>query len=173
MSLYGVMFGERQEAGDLVHALGLRRRDMGRYRDCWIIEREGKRMVALLTRLGGANRPDYPTEIAYLRAGKGFIADEDDAFDETFATFLYAVPEGFEQLPALPEYRQRFEDHMARMKAGTLTPEEQARQDAFVASMKKQVGNLSEVEGLTIVKAGSAKRMTEIAEKLGVKVIKV
>lgn len=172
MSLYSIMFGERPEAGDLVHALGLQRRRMGRYRDCYVIERKGKRMVALLTRLGGANRPDYPAEIAYLHTGKGFIADEDDAFDETFATFLYAVPDGFEQLPTLPEFRERYEDHMARMKAGKLTPEEQARQDALVASMRKQMGNLSEVEGLTIVSAGSAKRMTEIAEKLGVKVIK-
>lgn len=59
--------------------------DFPRFRDAYInIEEDDPRLV-VMTRTGGGNREGYQTENEAIRQLPGFIKDEDDDFDSTFA----------------------------------------------------------------------------------------
>lgn len=89
MSLYNAIFGENQNADTLLAALNLRKEDIPRYRDCYL---EGDEIV-VYTRTGGGNREYYEAENQFLREMEGFISDEDDDYDCTFANFRYKASE--------------------------------------------------------------------------------
>lgn len=116
MSLYNALFGVNPMAGLLMHALGIESGDVPRFRDCWLDTEGPKYLIALHTRTGGGNRAMYECEAsarrnypeyfdgkddpsgpwnADLRKLPGFVFDEDDDFDNTYATFFYEVPEAF------------------------------------------------------------------------------
>ena len=50
-------------------------------------------LVVIRTRTGGGNREEYEEENEKLRALQGFIKDEDDDFDCTYAYWHYEIPE--------------------------------------------------------------------------------
>lgn len=59
--------------------------------------------IHVYTRTGGGNREYYENctdgpSNNDLRAVGGYVADEDDDFDCTFATFRFAAPEGWSRL---------------------------------------------------------------------------
>jgi len=56
-----------------------------------------ERYIYILTRLGGGNRPDYQREIDEMRAMPEYVTDYDDAFDSTYATFVFEVKGKWEQ----------------------------------------------------------------------------
>lgn len=113
MSMYGMVFGQSGAADTLLGVLGLSRSDFYRYRDCYLTE-VGE--IAVYTRGGGNNRecPCHdifstcshegdcddaghdegcvePTQQAN-RAHPCYLRDEDDDFDNTYATFYFRVP---------------------------------------------------------------------------------
>ena len=126
MSLYNHMFGVNSNALTLLKILGTSEEGVPRFRDCFITE--GK--ICIHTRTGGGNREYYESEEACrenypgdfggddapcgpwnadLRALPGFISDEDDDFDSTYANFYYEFPAAYaDDLKALeldaPDY---------------------------------------------------------------------
>lgn len=88
MSLYNSIMGYGPALGPSLAALGAELAKIPRLRDC--ILKDGK--IAILTRTGGNNREDYKKGNDYMRSLPGFITDEDDEFDHTFAWFWYAFP---------------------------------------------------------------------------------
>lgn len=69
-----------------------------RFRDCFLgddehPEYDGK--IHIYTRVGGGNREDYQAEIGEMRGLDGYITDYDDSFDDTYATFIYEIPEKY------------------------------------------------------------------------------
>lgn len=105
MSLYQAMFGTCPAADILLRMLGTEQAKVPRFRDCYL---DGER-IAIHTRTGGGNREwyesrqclvdHYGSEEDYqgpfnadLRKLPGFLYDEDDDFDSTYATFYYSWP---------------------------------------------------------------------------------
>lgn len=93
MSLYNNLFGVNPYAILLLGILGTNYRLVPRFRDVYVKDGE----IVLYTRTGGGNRDYYdfcegPSN-ADLRQLSGYLRDEDDPHDPTFAHFYYAVPE--------------------------------------------------------------------------------
>ena len=105
MSLYNAVHGHNPLAGIVLAALGLTPNDVPRLRDAWF-DAENDRLV-VYTRTGGGNRDYYDTKAGNLEEGgegegpfnedlrdvAGFLSDEDDDFDSTYASFYYSIPD--------------------------------------------------------------------------------
>ena len=101
--LYNMIFGMNDKADAILATLGLTRADVGRFRDCFVAERQ----IAVYTRNGGGNREhwdSYKSEegenckcpgctIQYgLRKHPQYVTDRDDDFDSTYATIYFRFP---------------------------------------------------------------------------------
>jgi len=71
--------------------LGLAPADVGRFRDCFVANGE----IAIYTRNGGGNRPDYWEVFEKLSRHPSYLRDEDDEFDSTYATIYFSFPKEF------------------------------------------------------------------------------
>lgn len=99
MSMYNLMFGTNRAAGVLLSMLGLRVRDVPRFRDCWL----EKDTIVLLTRTGGGNREAYEYPDAdnegicneNLRKLPEYLRDEDWEMDSTYARFYFNFPDKY------------------------------------------------------------------------------
>lgn len=107
MSLYNALFGVNAHAPMLLSFLGVTVNDVPRFRDCYV--EDGK--IVIYTRTGGGNRDAYELggddQQEYnqdgpfnddLRALPGFVRDEDDDFDCTYAYFYYEPSEDVAKL---------------------------------------------------------------------------
>lgn len=118
MSFYNAVFGENALADAILATLGLTRGDVGRFRDCFVHNGE----IAVYTRNGGGNREAYQGTINKLSEHPCYVRDEDDDFDETYATIYFRFPEEFaEELKKLDtnepfDPSQRWLDAIAAMK---------------------------------------------------------
>ena len=92
MSLYNQIFGYNPIAPTLLLILQLDPQKIPRFRDAYIDDLGN---IVIYTRTGGNNRATYASENQALREIPGFIRDEDDDYDETFAKFTYEVAEPF------------------------------------------------------------------------------
>lgn len=86
MSLYNMVHGENPMASVFLSILGLTRREIPRYRDCWW---DGEHLC-ILTRTGGPNRPDYDHSV--LTSQPTYVRDHDEPKDNTYAVFYFALP---------------------------------------------------------------------------------
>lgn len=108
MSLYNALHGVNPIADILLSLVGVSPNDVPRFRDCYIDENKN---IAIHTRTGGGNRdfyenaarckanyPEYFEEGKEpfsgpwnddLRALPGYLYDQDDDFDCTYATFYF------------------------------------------------------------------------------------
>lgn len=118
MSLYNMLFGVNPLSGIVLESLGLTPNDVPRFRDAYY-DADLNRLV-IYTRTGGGNRDYYDSEQSRraeygsyddvdpdtyagpynddLRDIVGFMFDEDDDFDCTYAYFYFAVPVAFEPI---------------------------------------------------------------------------
>lgn len=88
MSLYNSMFGFNPACVIVMPMLGRKQEEYPRFRDCFV--EDGK--IAIYTRVGGYNRGQgYGEEALYQ--DPNFVSTYDDAFDNTYATYLFNVPE--------------------------------------------------------------------------------
>ena len=62
--------------------------DVPRFRDAYF----HNGMLVLYTRTGGGNREAYAEQNQKLRELPGYVSDDDDTFDSTFANFRYNPP---------------------------------------------------------------------------------
>lgn len=89
--LYNMVFGYNDLAGPLLMELGIDPKDVPRFRDCFL--HANGESVVIYTRTGGGNRTEYAEENAELTRRAGYLRDEDDSYDSTYALFHFAVPE--------------------------------------------------------------------------------
>ncbi len=91
MSMYNMIHGVNETAPILLLAAGFRPEIVKhpglRFRDCYCNE-DGTEII-LYTRIGGGNREAHADTIEKLRGRPNYIRDEDDSFDETFASFYF------------------------------------------------------------------------------------
>lgn len=100
MSIYRLTCGTNSLADLLLAALGTSRDNVPRFRDCYLSS--DKQAIVIYTRTGGGNRDYYDEKNeeneegpwnSTLRELPGFISDEDDDFDSTYAYFHFQLPE--------------------------------------------------------------------------------
>jgi hypothetical protein len=91
MSLYNMLFGNNPIAPLILGTLSLSKDDFGRFRDIYLAE--GK--IAVYTRCGGGNREAYQEVFDAMEQHPCFEYDEDDSFDNTYATFYFKYPDEF------------------------------------------------------------------------------
>ena len=88
MSLYNMMFGFNPACLFIMPMLGRKQEEYPRFRDCFV--EDGK--IAIYTRVGGNNRGcGYGEEELYK--DPNFVTTYDDEFDNTYATYVFNVPE--------------------------------------------------------------------------------
>lgn len=112
MSLYNLTNGTQLSTFFILPMLGKHPDTYPRFRDCFVgemtqdfenpdqfgiptLNHGEEKSISVYTRVGGGNRKSYVEEIKKLRAMPEYIRDFDDAFDSTFATFVFKVPEKF------------------------------------------------------------------------------
>lgn len=113
MSLYNAIFGVNKTAPVVLHVLGLTTEAVGRFRDAWFEKLpNGTIRAAVYTRNGGGNREHYGldaneegaepspsckctgcTMSFALPAHPLYVEDGDDAFDSTYATIYFRLPD--------------------------------------------------------------------------------
>jgi hypothetical protein len=118
MSLYSMLFGENPHSALILALVGLRKSDVGRYRDCYVDNLDGKPVVVVHTRNGGGNRShdDYFAEgeasveeglnctctgcviTHVLPAHPLYVSDVDNDFDCTYADVVFRIPDEFHKL---------------------------------------------------------------------------
>lgn len=89
--MYNMVFGTPNSGKVRTMLLVLDDLDVGRFRDLFIETTDvpGQYVLAVYTRNGGGNRPDYERQIEAMRAHPLYLSDADDNFDETYATFRF------------------------------------------------------------------------------------
>lgn len=132
-TMYGLMHGENELATVLLAALGLTRTQVPRYRDCYW---DGTH-ICVHTRTGGGNRDHYeernPENLegpwnSTLRDVAGYVRDEDEEYDATYATFYFVPPAVLQEaLAAVPAVdatpSQRWQSLFERLEAGVSDPQ--------------------------------------------------
>lgn len=104
MSLYNALHGVNPMAPVLLAILGHGGAETyGRFRDIYLDERDGRKVIAVYTRNGGGNRECSGercdgtctgcTMTKAIPALDGYIDDRDDDFDCTYATIWFEVPD--------------------------------------------------------------------------------
>ena len=109
--MYTMMNGLNKAAAVVLPLLGKHPTEYPRFRDCWIgkvkdsateVDSYGipkkesdndYNFVTIYTRIGGNNREVYQEQIDEMRANPLYIKDYDDSFDNTYASFIYRLPE--------------------------------------------------------------------------------
>ena len=95
MSLYNMMNGVNQATFFILPMLGEKHPDeYPRFRDCFVDEQDGQKVICVYTRVGGGNRGCGFGENE-LYAHPNFLTTEDDDFDSTYASYYFSVPEEF------------------------------------------------------------------------------
>lgn len=88
MSLYNSIMGFNPACVLVMPMLGKRQHEWPRFRDCFV--EDGR--IAIYTRVGGNNRGcGFGEEELYK--DPNFVKTYDDEFDNTYATYLFNVPE--------------------------------------------------------------------------------
>lgn len=123
--LYNVLFGVNPLAGTLLAMLHASSRTLPRFRDCFLSDQD---TIVIYTRTGGGNRAEYARENERLRRVPGFLHDDDDAFDSTYAKFHFAIPE---------EHKGYLEE-MVRLEPSLIVNPERRWRETIVAIGKDQ-----------------------------------
>jgi len=89
MSLYNLINGVNPATFFILPMLGRHPSEFPRFRDCFV---EGDNIL-VLTRTGGGNREEYIEENQLIREIEGFVDDYDADFDNTYAFWVFRVPE--------------------------------------------------------------------------------
>lgn len=93
--LYNMLFGENENADELLYFLGLNRHMFERYRDCYL-NHDGTK-ITVVTRCGGNNRQDFDNVFDMMRQHNLYLTDYDDPVDETYCYFQFKVPYEWEE----------------------------------------------------------------------------
>ena len=90
MSLYNSIMGFNPACVLILPMLGRKQEDYPRFRDCWVSNDGDK--IEVFTRVGGNNRGcGFGEEELYK--DPYFVSTYDDDFDNTYATYVFNVPD--------------------------------------------------------------------------------
>lgn len=93
MSLYNMVNGFNPACVFIMPMLGRKQDEWPRFRDCFVSQ-DGN--IEIYTRVGGANRGcGFGEEELYK--DPNFITSYDDDFDNTYATYVFSVPERWKE----------------------------------------------------------------------------
>lgn len=92
MSLYNMLNGFNPACVLILPMLGKKETEYPRFRDCFV--EDG--MIAIYTRVGGGNR-DCGFGEEELYKDPNFVKTYDDDFDNTYATYLFNVPDKWQE----------------------------------------------------------------------------
>ncbi len=135
-SLYNRTQGMDGQAVPVLALLGLTWQMVPRFRDAFV---DGAGRVAVYTRTGGPNRPDFAGEMLPIMALNP-VEDTDDAFIPTYRTLFFAVPGTAKFTPKTEKPDDGWLRVAQEIKSGgTLSPKLQAAVDAVGASLADQV----------------------------------
>ena len=99
MSLYNLLHGVSSATFFILPMLGKHPEEYPRFRDCFTDDPEHpeyKDHIHVYTRVGGGNRGSgYGEEELY--ENPNFVTSFDDSFDNTFATYVFKVPEKWKE----------------------------------------------------------------------------
>ena len=91
MSLYNMINGFSNACVFIMPMLGRKQEEWPRFRDCFVNDDNN---IEIYTRVGGNNRNQgYGEEKLY--EDPNFIATYDDDYDNTYATYVFRVPDTF------------------------------------------------------------------------------
>ena len=113
MGLYNMLFAYNPLGSHLLALLNMTREEIPRFRDVYIGEWQGEKAIAVYTRMGGGNRGHWElyddtfdgTNCScagcraehYLAAHPAYLGDQDDDFDQTYATYYFRLPKNVDQ----------------------------------------------------------------------------
>lgn len=158
MSMYNMLFGMNPFAKVLLAILGTDESRVPRFRDCYLDE-DGN--IIIYTRTGGGNRDWYeePNEEnkgegnfnCDLRKLEGFISDEDDDFDSTYAYFKFKAPEKasevLEEIKALggtDNPNKKWTESLEKLRSGATDQSTKEMLDRVAPVMKNLFSKLEE-----------------------------
>ncbi len=99
MSLYNILNGVNPLTFSVLPMLGRHPDTYPRFRDCFVADEEHPEYdghIHVYTRVGGNNRGEgYGEEQLY--ADPNYVTTFDDSFDNTFATYVFRVPEKWQE----------------------------------------------------------------------------
>ena len=75
---------------EILSLIGLKESDVNRYRGCDIYDDK----IVIYARTGGNNRASYPND--NLIKNPYYLYNEDDSWDNTYANYYFAIPDGTE-----------------------------------------------------------------------------
>ena len=93
--MYNTLFGVNYLASVCLSAVDILVLEVERFRDAIFFKKGKKHFVEVLTRTGGKNRENFPNKS--LKENKNYVEDYDDEYDNTYAHFIFQVPEKLEQ----------------------------------------------------------------------------
>lgn len=110
--MYNLLNGVQLSTFFILPMLGKHPDEYPRFRDCFVgkmihdfndvdylkipkLKHGDENLISIYTRVGGNNRAHYQDEITKLKEMEGYVEDFDDKFDETYATFVFKVPDKF------------------------------------------------------------------------------
>jgi hypothetical protein len=151
MSTYELVFPDPERPARVALLLAVLNLDEAnlRVRDAWTERVKDRLRIALYTRAGGDNRPDYAEGITKATRSPYYLSDRDDDLDSTYATFRFAWPS--ERLGKLMDVvlpashdgevdtDQRWHDAFARLERGEITPQQVAGFDQVTAAIRNAV----------------------------------
>lgn len=159
-----MLFGTNPMADVLLATLGLDRKMVGRFRDCFLQDGKDGPEVHVYTRNGGGNRECWSDEEAqdgkpctcpgciitsFLPGHPEYLGDADDDFDPTYATIRFSLPEkfravlaGFARPADAPDASQRWVEMLERIKSNPDAPEAKAAAEAFASVFEKLTGRV-------------------------------
>jgi hypothetical protein len=122
--MYNMVHGVNPFTFIVLPMLGKHPDEYPRFRDCFGGDEskpEYDGHILVYTRTGGSNRADYWVEISAMRQLPEYVADYDDAEDDTYAMFVFSVPErwtaDYEKIinGKLVEVSDEYKDEMCRV----------------------------------------------------------
>lgn len=141
MSMYNMIFGNTSELIPLADLF--RVTDIPRFRDLWVEKTSDpdKTTLVIYTRTGGGNREEYHEANSRLAEHPGYVGDEDDSFDSTYAIFKFLVSRDMMDLDMVrDEFRTDTEGLWAAIKESEVEPiDTGARWDAAIKQLEDRL----------------------------------
>lgn len=100
MSLYNMINGVNPITFLILPMLGHHPDKYPRFRDCFIGDEDHPEYndhIHIYTRTGGGNREAFEEENEWMTSLENYVTDFDDSFDSTYASWVFSVPEKWEE----------------------------------------------------------------------------
>lgn len=161
MSVYELAFPDPTRPARLAilcAALDIKPTAFDRLRDGWVELVDDQVQLALYARIGGPNRRDHQDAISALQTHPHYLSDRDDSWDRTYATFRFRLPPHHaEELladvlhhsahPGEVDSDKRWQDAIARIKRGDVTPDELAGFERVITELQNALHGDGTIDG--------------------------